>query len=1287
MDKKLLILITAIIIIVLVLIALFYFFFLKQEKKPIDTGVVEQRLENISVELDSISSKSFELRELASEAGVKLNEAGETEKAQTCQQTIILLDEIFQKSDNLSQRIKQAKESLKDINDQEKKTIIVQDIKQLKTDLIGFKAFLGQSKQDIATYAVIIRDPTNIIEALDLASQLEAFIKDIEEIENEIDTTSSAISNFIISVEISMSGVCGNGICEQGENANNCPRDCQSIEIKVETICTDGLDNDADGLVDNEDGDCWIREGIIYETHPYYYPNHSFKEITKQIPKLKNLGVKTILMEPIWEQPPGEEDHIFVFHIYDYYKLNPIYGTSQDLKELIDTAHKNDIKVLFELITCCTWEGTTLWNKDCLFRMSLSELQEKARDLGWILDYRVVDGDKYAFSNCIMKDRLLCDFAGMIIDDEVILNHYPSAGWGFAVDKTNPLATEYFTKVAEYYVEEYNIDGWRIDAPEDNWNPEVFSEDHTIFGMLDILKQESVMQKPDNIFQAERIAKSQWRPDITTEKTCEIAEEMLLPKLAYQYHSEFSTSKGFVNWVKEAIDNPYQRARKWHLERVNYRLSDLLESFKFPNGTRKPFVAVMSTLPGVPTVIAGQEIGEDNALIDRNPEVDWANGDYELRDFYKKVFDIRNNNNALKYGSIENVWKSGDNTYAYLREYEGEKIVIVINFQGNTATSYLDLSFLPEGTVLYDELNDEGFIVDSPSSFQITLPAYGSRVLTAIQEPNRIVFDTGESPSPYPSMPGSFIGEFTTNKDVAVTNIETYPCSGTGGKVDNWHFEGDTVYLRKGQSYKLYVTLKSYPQIFHQSEIENPEGVLQFISYTDSNGRTQTNWIPALTIHGEYVSPQVCGNGVCETGENGYNCPADCCVSGDGVCPSGCSTENDDDCGTGGGDLSEVKVASHYQRLTDGGVIGRNLDDVIEILKETHTDFVLQGWEKYELCPETCSDLSPEEQKACNLKGYSYEYLRNATSEIKKEIPDIIISGGKALEFLNPECWDEITGETFNKDQTWAMALDPSKWGIDVSKEEFQCEWAKRHHWIDVCDNPKEQLEFYFPDVTNSQFQELFLSWVKKQIDCGVDAYWIDMLYTGARELRDMTKNVNHPSVIESYNASSEIVDKIHEYGHSKEKDIYVVTWAESALFPFPQPDIDVAVVTVTPYEIYNMKMDEEKWDKTINTIKEKYGDIPIFARIDFGQDNSPLYVFSQILSKDQANNFLKTADDFLTKKGVIFIYPVHGGNMCLKPDSCSKLSYSKFNWYDSLAPEFQTYDTIKELAQKKASQ
>ncbi|RLF92071.1 hypothetical protein DRN52_08495 [Thermococci archaeon] len=93
-------------------------------------------------------------------------------------------------------------------------------------------------------------------------------------------------------------------------------------------------------------------------------------------------------------------------------------------------------------------------------------------------------------------------------------------------------------------------------------------------------------------------------------------------------------------------------------------------------------------------------------------------------------------------------------------------------------------------------------------------------------------------------------------------------------------------------------------------------------------------------------------------------------------------------------------------------------------------------------------------------------------------------------------------------------------------------------------------------------------------------------------------------------------------------------------------------------------------------------GDIPIFAHMDIGFERLPLTVFAQNLSTIEQREFLEYVDDFFQKKGLIFIYPVHGGWFGKNP---KKLAFGKFNIYDSLAPEFQTYETIKELAQKKS--
>ncbi|MDD3813314.1 MAG: hypothetical protein PHZ02_01600 [Desulfocapsaceae bacterium] len=377
--------------------------------------------------------------------------------------------------------------------------------------------------------------------------------------------------------------------------------------------------------------------------------------------------------------------------------------------------------------------------------------------------------------------------------------------------------------------------------------------------------------------------------------------------------------------------------------------------------------------------------------------------------------------------------------------------------------------------------------------------------------------------------------------------------------------------------------------------------------------------------------------------------------------------------------LNNIKIVSQYRLITDNM---RSITDIIIILKETKTQYINLAFARITPIPEKCSDLPQNEQNNCNIYGDSFERLINAVSVIKASIPDIIIGGSVSAEFLNPECRNEETGEAFTKDQTWNMALDPGKWGIPTTKEDFQTSVAVSHGWAVQGQpyDPKNQMPFYFPDQSNPDYQDLFLSWVKRQIDCGITSILIDINTKQAKLMAELTGNINHISVKDAFAGASQIVDRIHEYGASFNIKTNVISWATNILLnsPYRLPRLDAVMTTPSTQEIETLTMDEAKWDAYIAGIRTKMGNVPIFVMFDQGPDYRPLEAFSQKLTIDQANQFLRIIDSFCKAKGMVFIYPIHGGIMGSAP---TILSYNSYNWYDSLAPEFSTFETIKQLA------
>ena len=68
--------------------------------------------------------------------------------------------------------------------------------------------------------------------------------------------------------------------------------------------------------------------------------------ITSKLDYIKSLGIDFIWICPFYDSPMDDNG----YDVRDYYKVDKIFGTNDDLKNLINQAHKRDIKVLIDLV-------------------------------------------------------------------------------------------------------------------------------------------------------------------------------------------------------------------------------------------------------------------------------------------------------------------------------------------------------------------------------------------------------------------------------------------------------------------------------------------------------------------------------------------------------------------------------------------------------------------------------------------------------------------------------------------------------------------------------------------------------------------------------------------------------------------------------------------------------------------------------------------------------------------------------------------------------------------------
>lgn len=419
--------------------------------------------------------------------------------------------------------------------------------------------------------------------------------------------------------------------------------------------------------------------------------------ITEKLNELSELGIEGIWLTPVFKSPSYHK-----YDVTDYYSVDSEYGTNEDLKRLVKTAHDKGIKVILDLPVNHTSKDHP-WFKDIL-----ENRNSKYRSF-----YRIAGNDD--------KSVNLNSFAlGHKSWNPLNGNEsYYAIFWEGMPDLNyeNKQVREEIKKIGKYWIKEAGIDGYRIDGA------------YHIYGEGEYPKKVSLKEENLKWWNEFRQSMIKEKKDIYI-----VGEVWTDTDVIADYYKVFDSNFNFELSEKGFVDSIVSK----DAQILSEKLKKIYETFGNVNGSyidapfltnhdqnrvanslvnpgqRKLAASILLTLQGNPFVYYGEELGMRGSKPDeeiREPYL-WGNDKYQtkweeirnnadtppleiqkqdpdsLYSHYKKWLNIRKNSEELKYGNLEVIETGDSSILAYKRTYKNKTALVVHNFseEGKTVS-------------------------------------------------------------------------------------------------------------------------------------------------------------------------------------------------------------------------------------------------------------------------------------------------------------------------------------------------------------------------------------------------------------------------------------------------------------------------------------------------------------------------------------------------------------------------------------------------------------------------
>ncbi|MFL5801976.1 MAG: alpha-amylase family glycosyl hydrolase [Roseiflexaceae bacterium] len=438
----------------------------------------------------------------------------------------------------------------------------------------------------------------------------------------------------------------------------------------------------------DKENPAWVEQAVVYGVIPRKFGDPAFQGITKKLDYLKDLGIDALWLSPINRSPAGD----FGYAVVDYFDVNPDFGTKDDLKRLVEEAHARGIRVLMDFVPNHTSDEHPYFQ----------DAQARGKASAY---YDFYDRDESGAPT-------------HYFDWENLPN----------LNYNNPEVERFITEAFSYWVREFDVDGFRTDAC---WGVKERKPD-----FWPMWRRELKRIKPDLLLLAEASARDLYYFD----HGFDAAYDWTAQLGHWAWEIVFDSRTLLVYNLNTALTN---NGNGFHPDALIFRFlnnNDTGTRFITERGEELTRVAaaLLLTLPGIPCVYTGDEIGAwFRPYYDELP-LAWNENKYPgLRDYYKHLIALRKMIPSLRSRQWQPLEaQPSKQVYGYVR-YLGssdQPVLVLLNFSDQDVEAEVPLpqafAVLAQQASLRDALAGESVAVKRAEDLKVPLPAWRARVLS-----------------------------------------------------------------------------------------------------------------------------------------------------------------------------------------------------------------------------------------------------------------------------------------------------------------------------------------------------------------------------------------------------------------------------------------------------------------------------------------------------------------------------------------------------------------------------